>query len=109
VEDAPRSGRPRDQICHERIRETLEEHEIGSARAITSLSGCLPLTLDYVFMEVLELGYRYWRYAIIFPKSPDDQVYLVMTSTLLTRRKLVKSIMRHCVIQSNQGVELLED
>jgi len=83
VEDASRSGRPSDFLCHTRIQDAVEDCSVGSVRTISQMTGYSPSTVFYVLIEVLQLRYRLWKWIPYSLSDPQKAERVAMAKSLL--------------------------
>jgi len=82
VEDARRSGRPPDFICHSRIQAALEEMPNASVRQLAEISHYSPSTVFYVLTFVLRLKFRHWKWIPHFLSDDDKKKRVSMAKSL---------------------------
>jgi hypothetical protein len=66
VEDAGRSTRSSDFVCHSKIQPAREEMPIVSVRQLAEIFHYSPSTVFYVLTFVLRLKFRYWKWIPTF-------------------------------------------
>jgi hypothetical protein len=69
VEDARRSGRTLDFICHSRIQPVAEEMLNASARQLAKISYSSPSTVFDVLRFILRVKFRHWKW---IPRSRSE-------------------------------------